>query len=169
MSDKVEILLVDDEERFIDSLLSLLDHYNYSCTKAYTGSEAKLLLQRKNFEVALLDVGLPDMSGCDIAEFITTSCPDTCAIMLTGINTVDTAINDGQPELLSNQYHKMLPTLKILELTELEERLKALINSLGANPESPELKFMSQNLISDCETKLEEIQDELDLIEKIKI
>ncbi len=92
MSDKVEILLVDDEERFIDSLQSLLDHYNYACTKAYTGSEARQLLQDKVFDVALLDVGLPDMSGCDIAEFITTSCPDTCSIMLTGLNTVDVAV-----------------------------------------------------------------------------
>ncbi len=92
MNEKVEILLVDDEERFIDGLQSVLDHYNYSCTKAFTGGEARRLLQEKTFDIALLDVGLPDMSGCDIAEFITTSCPDTSAIMLTGLNTVETAV-----------------------------------------------------------------------------
>ncbi len=90
--DKVSILLVDDEERFIDSLHDLLNHYNYCCTKAFTGGEARRLLQEKVFDVALLDVGLPDMSGCDIAEFITTTCPDTSAIMLTGLNTVETAV-----------------------------------------------------------------------------
>jgi len=92
MNEKISILLVDDEERFIDSLQSLLDHYNYSCTKAFTGGEARSLLQEQVFDIALLDVGLPDMSGCDIAEFITTHCPDTSAIMLTGLNTVETAV-----------------------------------------------------------------------------
>ena len=92
MNAKVSILLVDDEERFIDGLQNLLDHYNYSCTKAFTGAEARKLLQEKVFDIALLDVGLPDMSGCDIAEFLTTNCPDTSAIMLTGLNTVETAV-----------------------------------------------------------------------------
>ncbi len=92
MNEKVAILLVDDEERFIDGLHSILDHYNYSCTKAFTGSEARRLLEQEVFDVALLDVGLPDMSGCDLAEFITTSCPETSAIMLTGLNTVETAV-----------------------------------------------------------------------------
>ncbi len=92
MKDKVKILLVDDEERFIDGLQGVLDHYNYSCARALTGSEARKLLAEKEFDIALLDVGLPDMSGCDLAEFITTSCPDTSAIMLTGLNTVETAV-----------------------------------------------------------------------------
>ncbi len=92
MNEKVSILLVDDEERFIDGLQNLLDHYNYSCTKAFTGAEARAFLQEQVFDIALLDVGLPDMSGCDIAEFITTNCPDTSAIMLTGLNTVETAV-----------------------------------------------------------------------------
>ena len=92
MKDKIEILLVDDEERFIDGLQSVLDHYGYSCARALTGSEARKLLQAHDFDIALLDVGLPDMSGCDLAAFITTSCPDTTGIMLTGLNTVETAV-----------------------------------------------------------------------------
>lgn len=92
MSNNIEILLVDDEERFIDGLQSVLEHYDYSCTKALTGSEAKQLLLEKEFDVALLDVGLPDISGCDIAEFIITACPNTSSIMLTGLNTVETAV-----------------------------------------------------------------------------
>ena len=92
MKDKIKILLVDDEERFIDGLQSVLDHYNFSCARALTGTEARQLLKQEDFDIALLDVGLPDMSGCDLAEYITTSCPDTSAIMLTGLNTVETAV-----------------------------------------------------------------------------
>lgn len=92
MKERIEILLVDDEERFIDGLQGVLDHYGYSCAKALNGTEAKQLLQERGFDIALLDVGLPDMSGCDLAEFVTTSCPDTTAIMITGLNNVETAV-----------------------------------------------------------------------------
>lgn len=92
MQDKVKILLVDDEERFVDGLQTILNHYDFACTKALSGSAAIDLLKEKEFDVALLDVGLPDISGCDIAEFITNSCKNTIAIMLTGLNTVETAV-----------------------------------------------------------------------------
>jgi PAS domain S-box-containing protein len=87
-----DILLVDDEERFVKSLHTILKYYNYSCTIALNGTEAIRLLQEKEFDLALLDVELPDMSGCDIAEYIKTSHPTTTAVMLTGVNTVETAV-----------------------------------------------------------------------------
>ena len=86
------ILLVDDEKRFVKSLHALLLHYDYVCTEAFSGAEAIRLLKEKHFDVALFDVNLPDMSGCDILDFIRTSRIKTTAIMLTGISTVDTAV-----------------------------------------------------------------------------
>ncbi|MGI9535923.1 MAG: response regulator, partial [Desulfocapsaceae bacterium] len=126
MKDKVEILLVDDEERFIDGLQSVFDHYGYSCGRALTGSVARQLLQEKDFDIALLDVGLPDMSGCDLAEFITTSCPDTSAIMLTGLNTVETAVQamkQGAYDFLAKPInHEHL--LKVIDKAVAHNRLR---------------------------------------------
>ena len=126
MKNKVSILLVDDEERFIDGLQSVLDHYEYSCTRALTGSEAKQLLQETDFDIALLDVGLPDMSGCDLAEFITTDCPDTSAIMLTGLNTVETAVQamkQGAYDFLAKPInHEHL--LKVIDKAVAHNRLR---------------------------------------------
>jgi len=89
---KSNILLVDDEPRFIDSLHSILQHFNYNCTKAATGTEAIEHLKTNQFDLALLDVGLPDICGCSIVEFIKTSKIHTAAVMLTGSNTVETAV-----------------------------------------------------------------------------
>jgi len=86
------ILLVDDEPRFIESLHSILRHFNYTCTKAHTGTEAIEQLKENHFDLALLDVELPDQSGCDIVKFIKSSKMPTAAIMLTGVNTVETAV-----------------------------------------------------------------------------
>ncbi len=92
MNDIPHVLLVDDEPRFVDSLHSILTHYDFRCTPASTGTEAIELLKSNTYELALLDIQLPDMSGCDIAEFIKSSRLDTTFIMLTGLNTVGTAV-----------------------------------------------------------------------------
>ncbi|MGW8194059.1 MAG: response regulator, partial [Desulforhopalus sp.] len=92
MSVLPKILLVDDEERFVKSLQSILSHYDYGCTVALNGAAAVNHLKNDCFQLALLDVELPDMSGCDIAEYIKKSHPTTTAIMLTGVNTVETAV-----------------------------------------------------------------------------
>jgi PAS domain S-box-containing protein len=86
------ILLVDDEPRFIDSLHGLLKHFKYDCTKASNGTEAIELLKTNQFDVALLDVGLPDICGCTVVKFITTANIRTTAIMLTGLSTIETAV-----------------------------------------------------------------------------
>ncbi|MCP4339147.1 MAG: response regulator, partial [Desulfobulbaceae bacterium] len=89
---KSNILLVDDEPRFIDSLHSILKHFDYNCTKASNGTEAIELLQTNQFDLAILDVQLPDFSGCDIVQFIKNSQIRTAAIILTGVSTVETAV-----------------------------------------------------------------------------
>ncbi len=139
MSNKPTILLVDDELRFIDSLQGILEHYGYLCTKACNGIEAITLLQTKQFQLALLDVELPDMSGCDVADYIRRSCPKTTSIMLTGVKTVEIAVKAmklGAYDFLNKPLdHALL--LKTLEkavqhnklsqkLAESEEKFKAL-------------------------------------------
>lgn len=93
MEAKPKILLVDDESRFIDSLSRILSHYEYDCNLALSGKEALMRLEETHFEVALLDIGLPDMSGCDIVSFISENGINTTAVMLTGQNTVETAVH----------------------------------------------------------------------------
>ncbi len=89
---KSNILLVDDEPRFIDSLHNILQHFKYNCTKALTGMEAIELLKTNHFDLALLDVGLPDICGTEIVKVIKSANISTAAIMLTGINTAETAV-----------------------------------------------------------------------------
>lgn len=130
MSPKPKILLVDDEPRFIDSLENILQFYDYNCTKALTGSEAIALLKTHSFDLALLDVELPDMSGCDIARFIKASCTRTAAIMLTGVRTVETAVEAmklGAYDFLSKplNHEMLLKTLgKALQHSRLERDLQ---------------------------------------------
>jgi len=130
MVPKPNILLVDDEPRFIDSLENILSHYNYNCTKAMTGGEAFELLKTSSFDLALLDVELPDISGCTIADYIRTSCPGMTTIMLTGVKTVETAVQSmkmGAYDFLSKplNHELLLKTLtKGLEHSKLKQKLQ---------------------------------------------
>ena len=108
-----KLLLVDDEKRFIDSLCDVLLHFGFICTQAYSGQEAIRLLEKEQFDLALLDVELPDMSGCDIVDYVTTFCKRTTAIMLTGVNSMETAVlsmKKGAYDFLSKPFN--LETLK---------------------------------------------------------
>ncbi|WP_419176625.1 response regulator [Desulfosediminicola sp.] len=88
----VQILLVDAEARFIEMLQPILEHHGYACEKAVTGAEAIHLLKSRSFDLALLDIDLPDISGCDVAKYIADTSPQTIAIMLTGGGTVQEAV-----------------------------------------------------------------------------
>ncbi len=92
MKPRTRILLVDDEPRFINSLKEILGHYDFECIAATNGRQAIELLKQTHFDVGLLDVGLPDMSGLDIVAFIKETRIQTTVIMLTGLNTVETAV-----------------------------------------------------------------------------
>ncbi len=124
------ILLVDDEERFAESLQTILNHYGYNCTYAINGNEAITHLKERMFDVVLLDVGLPDMSGCKIAEHIKTTLHGTSAIMLTGMNTVETAVEamqNGAYDFLSKpiKHDLLIKTIdKALEHNRLTKQLE---------------------------------------------
>jgi len=142
MNSVPNILLVDDEERFINSLDAILQHYNYTCTKALTGTEALTLLNENDFDLALLDVSLPDMSGCEIAEYIQKSVKNTTAVMLTGLGTVETAVKamqNGAYDFLSKpiNHELLIRTIdKALEHNELTRRLEVSHNRFQALAEA---------------------------------
>ena len=142
MNSVPNILLVDDEERFIDSLQTILKHYNYTCTKALTGTDALKLLKERDFDLALLDVSLPDMSGCEIAEFIQNSVKNTTAVMLTGLGTVETAVKamqNGAYDFLSKpiNHELLIRTIdRALQHNELSRKLEISRNRFQALAEA---------------------------------
>ena len=64
------ILLVDDEPRLLASLHELLKERGYQLHTATCGSEALAHLSKLRFDLILLDLRLPDMSGHEIMDHI---------------------------------------------------------------------------------------------------
>ena len=69
-SETPRLLLVDDEPRLRNSLRDLLRCIPLDVHCAGSGREAIALLQQHRFDLALLDLGLPDMSGHQIMDQI---------------------------------------------------------------------------------------------------
>lgn len=64
------ILLVDDEQTIADLVEVYLENDNYNVYKFYTGKEALRSLEKVTFDIAILDVMLPDIDGFTICKKI---------------------------------------------------------------------------------------------------
>jgi DNA-binding NtrC family response regulator len=89
---ETSLLLVDDEEAFRKLTGNELARANYRVTTAGNLQEARETLRKRNFDLVLLDVRLPDGSGLDLLAEIKESTPSTEVVMLTGHATVEEAI-----------------------------------------------------------------------------
>src|SRR3989344_1097897 len=65
-----KILIVDDEKDITTSVKMLLDNMGYSVTTVNSGKEALQALQKDKFDLVLLDMLMPEMSGDQVAKKI---------------------------------------------------------------------------------------------------
>jgi len=87
------VMLVDDEESFVDAMSKRLDVRNVQVITALSGDEALGKLGRnRNVDVVVLDVKMPGMDGLAVLQEIKKNHPLIEVIMLTGHATVETAV-----------------------------------------------------------------------------
>lgn len=70
MNPAVNILLVDDEVRNLETLESVLQAPEYTLVRALTAEKALMLLLDGDFAAIVLDIQMPDMSGIELAHLI---------------------------------------------------------------------------------------------------
>ena len=90
---KTRILIVDDEKDFVETLSERLTMRDYDVTTSFSGEDAVDKVKSYNFDVVILDVSMPGMSGVEALREIKNLKPLTEVIMLTGHATVNTAID----------------------------------------------------------------------------
>jgi DNA-binding NtrC family response regulator len=93
MADAVHVLIVDDDTEVRGLLAAVLEaDGGASVAQAESGAEAMSLLGREEFDVAVVDVQLPDHSGIEILRWARGAEIDAELIMLTGHADVETAV-----------------------------------------------------------------------------
>ena len=92
MSKNPEILVVDDEPDVRDALKTFLRNHGYRVMVAQSGEEAVKLLAENNFDLIMLDVVLPGMSGLDVMDYVSDNNLSTLIIVMTGFASTDSAV-----------------------------------------------------------------------------
>jgi len=87
-----KVLLVDDEEEFLNTLTKRLEMRGLKVTGATRGEEAVKIADKENFDAIVVDLAMPGMDGLETLKRIKESHPDAEIIMLSGQGTVKTSI-----------------------------------------------------------------------------
>ena len=91
--EKLKMMLVDDEERFLQTTEKLLTKKGFAVLTATSGAEALAELEKTTVHVVILDVKMPGMDGIETLRRIKAQYPLVEVIMLTGHATVESAID----------------------------------------------------------------------------
>jgi DNA-binding response OmpR family regulator len=96
---KPSILIIDDDTAILRTFTRIFQREGYCVSVAERGKEAVEKLSRNSYDVALIDLHLPDMEGTELFPLIQNTSPRTLKIMLTGKMLMTTSI-EGADVLL---------------------------------------------------------------------
>jgi DNA-binding NtrC family response regulator len=137
------VLVVDDEEQFLEVFSKRLEGRGLKVEKAVSGEEALKHAQGKNFDTIILDMMMPGISGLDALKKLKKENPDAQVIILTGHATVEKgveAIKAGAVDFLEKpvDINKLLEKIgdaqhkrMIIVEKKSEETVKELLKTKG--------------------------------------
>jgi DNA-binding NtrC family response regulator len=91
--EKMKLMLVDDEERYLQTTAKLIEKKGYEVFTARSGEEALQKLKAQDVHVVILDMKMPGMDGNETLKAAKALYPLVEIILLTGHATVDSAID----------------------------------------------------------------------------
>ena len=87
----IRLLLVDDEEGYVNVLANRLTKRHFQVTKAYSGGDAIRAVRGADFDVAILDLKMEDMDGIEVLRVFNQMGLSMKIIMLTGHGSQEAA------------------------------------------------------------------------------
>lgn len=88
----MKILFLEDEPTIREVLTEYMKMQNYEVICAEDGEKALKLLERQTFDMAVLDIMVPKVSGLEVLSFIKENKPETATIMLTALDDEKTQV-----------------------------------------------------------------------------
>jgi len=127
MDKTAKILIIDDDENIRKALVAVLEDEGYAVESVDTGKKGIEKTETEFFNLALIDVRLPDMEGVDLLPKMRETSPKIRKIIITGYPTLQNAaaaVNKGADAYIMKPFdmEKMLQTIKDQLKKQNEER-----------------------------------------------
>lgn len=145
LNSRHSIIVVDDDETIRTTMKAILQDEGYIVDLAATGKEAIQKTQEKTYNVALLDIRLPDMEGVELLKLLKDGIPRTRKIMVTGYPSMQNAIS-----ALNKKADAYL--LKPVDVEKLLETIKQQLIE-----QENEQKFSEEKVAQFIESRVKEI------------
>lgn len=145
----MRVLIVEDDEVLADGLNRYLQQAGYVTLLAGSGHEADLLLSSEDFDVVVLDLGLPGLDGVEVLRRLRARKQQICVMIITARDAVEDRVlglDRGADDYL----------VKPFALAELEARLRAILRRRMASTTS---EIAYGPLVLDLEAKRATLHD----------
>lgn len=146
MNENKKVLIIEDEIKVATFIKKGLQTQSFDAEIAETGIEAKQLFDKNNFDIVILDIGLPDMNGLEVCEYIRTKNTKIPVLMLTALGSMADKLSGF--EVGTDDY-----MVKPFDFMELLVRVKALLKRT-AEAEQPSEKLQVADLELDLKEKV---------------
>ena len=93
MDRPARLLIVDDDENIRKVLTAILEEEGYNVESSSTGKKAIVKAQNTFYNLALIDIRLPDMEGIELLTRLPETTPRIRKLIITGYPTLQNAIN----------------------------------------------------------------------------
>ncbi|MBQ2453831.1 MAG: response regulator transcription factor [Lachnospiraceae bacterium] len=142
---KVKVLVVDDEKLIVKGIRFSLEQDGYEVECAYDGEEALLMARSGGYDIILLDIMLPKLTGLEVCQQIRET-SDVPIIMLT-------AKGDDMDKILGLDYGADDYITKPFNILEVKARMKAILR----RSKGEKTKEVDENVIVSGELKLDRL------------
>ncbi len=146
MGENARIIIIDDDESIRQVLKTILEEEGYAVDTADTGKEAVLKTNEKVYNLALIDMRLPDIEGIDLILKIKDTTPRMRKIIVTGYPTIQNAM-----EAVNRQADAF-----ILKPFDVERVLQTIREQLMKQDE--EKQFSQEKVTAFIETRAKELE-----------
>ncbi len=146
MGENARIIIIDDDKSIRQVLKTILEEEGYVVDTADTGKEAVLKTNEKAYNLALIDIRLPDIEGIDLILKIKDTTPRMRKIIVTGYPTIQNAM-----EAVNRQADAF-----ILKPFDVERVLQTIREQLMKQDE--EKQFSQEKVTAFIETRAKELE-----------
>ncbi len=118
MSQKVSILIVDDDADMCETLSNILEDRGHGVVIAPDGSSAVAEVERQHFDLALIDIMMPGMDGVETLRRIKRADPKTTTMIMTGHTALEDKVSDALKAGAEGVLYKPFEIGDIVEIIE---------------------------------------------------